>query len=163
MKNLQKLAIENIIDVQELAKKIWKTTYLDIISQAQIDYMLNEMYHQDKIKQQINENHFWFLIQSNQQDIGFTHFFIQNDGLFLSKIYILENFQGNGIGKEVLNYIVAKTKELNLNKIVLRVNKNNKKAITAYQKFGFKITKEDILILTNEYVMDDYIMEKSIK
>jgi len=71
----------------------------------------------------------------------------------------LESFQNLGIGKDVFSFIIEKTKTLGLSKIQLRVNKKNLKAINAYQKYGFIIVSEDVLHLSDNFVMDDFIME----
>lgn len=157
------LSFQDINTVQNLAKEIWSITYLSIISQQQIDFMLNEMYSETKIKENISQNHYWKLIYFNEKIVGFTHFYPKDSLMFLAKIYVLEEFQRKNIGKETMSLIQKIALELNLSKIQLRVNKNNQKAINAYLKNNFKIVNEDILHLTNEYVMDDYILEKIIE
>ncbi|MFY7810251.1 MAG: GNAT family N-acetyltransferase [Flavobacterium sp.] len=158
-KNLQ---IKDITIIQNLAHEIWNKSYLSIISQEQIDYMLNEMYSDDKIKENISKNHYWKIILFNEKPIGFTHFYPIDSIMFLSKIYILHEFQRKNIGKETIALIQKTSIELNLNKIQLRVNKKNNQAMNAYLKNNFKIVKEDILHLTDKYIMDDYIMELSL-
>ena len=159
---LQRLIVIEIPIVQELANKIWKTTYAGIISLQQIDFMLNMMYSEEKIEENLNEKHFWFLINFDDKNIGFTHFYQKEDGIFLSKLYVLASYQKLGIGKEVLHFIIDKSKELEVLKIQLRVNKENLKAINAYKKYGFIIKSEDVLQINEDYVMDDFIMELNI-
>lgn len=156
---LEELTINEIPVVQELADKIWKTTYPSIISLQQIEFMLNMMYSKEKIEENLIENHNWYLINFQEKNIGFTHFYQKEDSIFLSKLYVLETYQKSGIGKEVLYFIIDKAMELKVSKIQLRVNKENVKAINAYKKYGFIIANEDIFQLNEEYIMDDYIME----
>ena len=155
-KNIENKDIEII---QELAKKIWNTTYLSIITNKQIDFMLNEMYSEIKINENITQNHYWKLIYFNNKPVGFTHFYPNDSSMFLSKIYILNEYQRNNIGKETISLIQKITLELNLKKIQLRVNKKNQNAINAYLKHNFKIVKEDTLHINEDFVMDDYILE----
>jgi RimJ/RimL family protein N-acetyltransferase len=159
-KNIESKDIEII---QELAKKIWNTTYLSIISQKQIDYMLEEMYSEIKINENITQNHYWKLIFFDNKPVGFTHFYVNDSLMFLSKIYVLQEYQRNNIGKDTLSLIQKITLDLNLNKIQLRVNKYNQNAINAYLKHNFKIVKENILNISEEFVMDDYILECEIE
>jgi ribosomal protein S18 acetylase RimI-like enzyme len=156
---LKKILIEDIPEIQKLAEKIWKTTYPTIISLEQIDFMLTEMYSKEKIIENLNQNHNWISIIYNTEVVGFSHFYEKDNLIFLSKLYILESFQNLGIGKDVFSFIIEKTKSLGLSKIQLRVNKNNLKAINAYQKYGFIIVSEDVLHLSDSFVMDDFIME----
>jgi hypothetical protein len=57
---------------------------------------------------------------------------------------------------------VAKEAKNNDNTILtLNVNRYNQ-AQYFYKKIGFSITKEEVIAIGNDFVMDDYVMEKSI-
>jgi hypothetical protein len=51
---------------------------------------------------------------------------------------------------------------MNLQKIILNVNKSNVKGITAYTRFGFKIIESKVIDFGGGFVMDDYIMSYEI-
>lgn len=51
---------------------------------------------------------------------------------------VSKNYQGQGIGKKLLEYILNKTDK----NISLEVNTNNLIAISLYQKLGFEINKQ---------------------
>tara|TARA_B100000780_G_C20936877_1_gene373575 strand:- start:332 stop:763 length:432 start_codon:yes stop_codon:yes gene_type:complete len=79
---------------------------------------------------------------------------IQKKSLYLSRIAISEDFQGNGYSTEVLRYFEKEAKKNGHNLISLHVHFNNKKAISVYKKYGF-------FIENNQY--DYFIMLKEIK
>lgn len=68
---------------------------------------------------------------------------------FLSMIVVLEKYQGNGIGKEMLQYVIDDCKSYGMNRLYLKVNVENKKAITFYRNKGFTIEDKD----GNDYLM----------
>ena len=49
MISFKKATKVDIPQIQELAKKSWNSAYQNIISQDQIDYMLQQMYSEDVI------------------------------------------------------------------------------------------------------------------
>lgn len=58
--------------ISELAKLIWNQHYPEIISQQQIDYMLNLMYSKESLSEQmLTKGHLFFLIQSGTTNLGF--------------------------------------------------------------------------------------------
>ena len=73
--------------------------------------------------------------------IGYAHIdFDDNKNWF--GICILENYQGKGYGKKIMEYIFNHEKINNLNEIYLTVDKINIVAINLYLKFNFIIIDE---------------------
>jgi ribosomal protein S18 acetylase RimI-like enzyme len=76
----------------------------------------------------------------------------------IHKIYMLPEMQGKGFGKFMIDEIVRIAISNNQKGVFLNVNKYNKAKIF-YQKLGFVISKEEVIDIGNDYVMDDYVME----
>ena len=70
---------------------------------------------------------------------GIIKGFVSLYGDTLAAIFVSPNFQGKGIGKQ----LVAKSKKVR-NKLNLTVYKENKKSIEFYKKCGFKIVREQV-------------------
>lgn len=66
---------------------------------------------------------------------------------YIDTISVFEEFQGKGIAKEFFSFIEEKAKELGFEKVSLLVNLENLKALTLYEKIGFK--KNTILKVSN--------------
>ncbi|GGW38649.1 GNAT family N-acetyltransferase [Arenibacter certesii] len=58
--------------------------------------------------------------------------------LELERIYVLKEFQGNGIGGRILNWVIKKARFLNKKYLWLGVWEYNLKAINFYKQNGFK-------------------------
>lgn len=154
---------KNIHVIPQLAEKIWNVCYKDIISQEQIDYMLEMMYNQDKISEGIATGEKWEILKADNEPVGYIHYKIENDKVFLSKIYLLQDEKYKGLGQVMMNHVIEFALENKLNAIYLTVNKNNAKAIKFYEKNGFQIIKTETFDIGNGFVMDDFILEKEIK
>jgi ribosomal protein S18 acetylase RimI-like enzyme len=153
----------NLQKTQTLAREIWNDNYIGIITQEQVDYMLHLMYSPKKIKEDINNNYQWELVYKENTLVGYLSYVIKNDNrVFLSKIYLKNNFQGLGIGKKMIHRVSEYAKLNKCKAVYLTVNKNNIKGIRAYKGTGFKIIDEEITDIGKGYVMDDYIFEKNI-
>lgn len=88
-----------------------------------------------------------FVYEDNDDIRGFISV-INND--FIGALFVEKNYQGQGIGKSLIDY--AKNLYDNLS---LAVYKENEKALEFYKKMGFKIISENINEDTNcvEYIM----------
>ena len=73
---------------------------------------------------------------------------------FIGALFVDIDFQGNGIGKQLIDYAVSKYGELQL-----AVYKENKKSVEFYINRGFKIIEEQI---NDDSKHVEYIMEKSL-
>ena len=88
-----------------------------------------------------------FVYEDNDDIRGFISV-INND--FIGALFVEKNYQGQGIGKSLIDY--AKNLYDNLS---LAVYKENEKALEFYKKMEFKIISENINEDTNcvEYIM----------
>jgi len=163
MIKLKRLENTEISIVQNLAKEIWNEHYSKILSQAQIDFMLNLFYSEEKIQEELNhENITWNLIYLDEIPVGYISCKIESEEIHLSKIYIKSETRGKGLGKIMLNHAIELTKNLNKKSLYLNVNKYNTDSIKFYESQDFTIIEEGIFDIGNGYVMDDFIMKKTI-
>jgi diamine N-acetyltransferase len=150
--------------IRDIAYKTWPETYGPILGKTQLEYMLNKFYSVDCLQSNVANNQEFFIIEENTISLGFLG--IENKHnkekvTKIHKIYILPNNQGKGIGKLAIDFVADLAKNNNSEKLRLNVNKFNK-AIDFYRKIGFDIVDEVVIAIGNDYVMDDYVMEKKI-
>ena len=155
-----KIELNNVPDLAKLTSEIWHEYWTCILSEEQIDYMVDKFQSKTAITHQINnERYTYFYILHNKQKAGYIGLSDKQDYLFLSKLYIKKEFRHNGIGTEAFNFIKDYAVKNNFNKIQLTVNKYNENTINAYIKWGFKTIDSVVTDIGNNFVMDDYIME----
>ena len=155
---------EDIPLIRELTFRVWPQTYQSILSPAQIDYMLDMMYSVSSLQKQINEQGCNFIVvYENGNPVGFASYSEEEPKRWkLNKIYILQNQQGKGTGRFVIDYIIDKIKKQKATSLFLQVNKNNN-AKTFYERLGFTEVDFISLDIGNGYFMNDYIMEKDLR
>jgi ribosomal protein S18 acetylase RimI-like enzyme len=159
---LQKISAEEIPSVRKLAKEIWNEHYIKILSQAQIDYMLDLFYSKAKIKSELEEGIVWEILIENEKPIGYLVCKIESEKVYISKIYLKVETRGKGLGKILLNRAVEIAKENNKKSIYLNVNKLNSDSIAFYKRNGFQKIDEGVFEIGNGFVMDDFILELDI-
>jgi GNAT superfamily N-acetyltransferase len=156
---------EDAVHIQQisvLANIIWSQHYNPIIGSKQVDYMLNKFQSIPAITEQIQQGTEYYLIMHAEKPSGYFCIQPTEDAVFLSKLYVLFQNRGQGLGKMAMSFIENKTLGLGFTKISLTVNKYNYNSIKAYQKMGFKKIKSSVQDIGNNYIMDDYYLEKNI-
>ncbi len=80
----------------------------------------------------------------DHQVVGTGALIRHRDGtLELAKMAVTKKFQGRGIGKMLMQKIIARAQELGQSALYVQTNARLKAANHLYQKFGFKKTKEN--------------------
>lgn len=84
---------------------------------------------------------------------------MQGEKLFLSKLYLSDEFRGRGVGQLALGKVAAIARDRGAKSVYLTVNRGNLRAVRAYEKFGFVRTEEQVSDIGNGFVMDDFVYE----
>ena len=149
--------------IRELTFRIWPETYASILSQEQIDFMLEIMYSEKSLTKQMKEEGCYFIIvYDNKEPVGFASFSETAPQKWkLHKIYILTNQQRKGTGRFVIDYILHEIKKQGAESLQLQVNRYNK-AKDFYEKLGFRIIETADFDIGNGFFMNDFVMEKKI-
>jgi diamine N-acetyltransferase len=146
--------------LQRLAGQIWRAHYPGIISAAQIEYMLDRMYGAAVIATEMQSGTRWELIREGVEAVGFLAYSYDERAaqLKLHKLYVQVERHGQGLGRAGLARVMQVATALGAREISLFVNKNNQKAIRAYERAGFAIAESVINEFGAGFVMDDYRM-----
>lgn len=159
-----RLATEaDIPQLRELAARIWHACYPGIITVEQIEYMLDWMYSEEKIREELREGFTWELAEIEGEPIGFQSYHLDGQRRCkLNKLYLLPDHQGQGHSRTMLQHVCAAAREMEATEVWLQVNKKNTRAIAAYEKFGFHIAEEKSFDIGRGFVMDDCLMAKAV-
>jgi len=175
--------------IRSISERTWPSTYGHIISQEQIDFMLDWMYSDTSLEQQMNNGCSFYIAsikKENEQwcDVGFCSVGPEekekekeeeekeekdnsssektecSKAHKLNKLYVLPAAQGTGAGKALLNKAIEVAKAAGSSSLFLQVNKQND-AYTFYLKHGFVKEQEFKFDIGNGFFMDDYVMRLS--
>lgn len=148
--------------IADFAAPIWYQHYTPIIGQQQVAYMLDKFQSVDAIKDQTQQGYQYYLVQTENQLVGYFCIQIRSDdSLFISKFYLGAGSRGKGLGKKMLANIESIALQKNCKTIELSVNKENP-AYNIYLKLGFVCQKPIQFDIGNGYIMDDYWMVKKL-
>ena len=150
--------------VAELASIIWHECFIDIISEGQIDYMVEKFQsYKAMTKQIIEQDYSYFAVRENDELCGYIGVKPEKDDrFFLSKLYLRSDRRGRGIASLMLKKVFEEAKSSGKERVYLTVNKHNERAIAVYLRTGFEIVDKAVTDIGNGYVMDDYIMEYTL-
>ena len=146
----------------EFAAGIWREHFTKILGPEQVEYMLDLFQSSRAMQAQtVNDGYIYYRAYEDGEPCGYCAVCPHEDYLYLSKFYMKADFRRKGIGRKMMNFIINEAKNAGLPKIRLNVNKYNF-AIDVYKRLGFVTVADEVNDIGNGYVMDDYVMEKSI-
>lgn len=163
MINIRLATEDDLITVEQLAREIWPVAYEGIVAPEQLAYMLDLIYNNATLRDQMQHQHHTFLMADlDGQPVAFAAFSTIEPGVSkLHKIYVHQNTQGKGVGKQLIDYIISRLQSQSIHTLRLNVNRQNK-ARFFYEKLGFVVIKEEDIDIGNGYFMIDYVMEKKL-
>lgn len=149
--------------VRAIALATWPIAYKEILSPYQLAYMLDLMYSEVALAEQMTtKGHNFLLAEVEDAPIGlagFEHRYQGEPSTRLHKLYVLPKTQGHGAGGSLLNAVEAAAREAGDVQVELNVNRFNASR-TWYEHRGFHITHDEVIDIGQGYVMDDHVMVK---
>ena len=162
---IRQLTKEELTKVQSIAHRTWPSTFANILSPEQIDYMLNWMYDLKMLESQLEKGHTFLLAEEDEKELGFAGFelnYAEGPKAKLHKIYLLPEAQGKGAGKALILEVADRARKANQKSLLLNVNKYNQRAIDFYLRMDFQEIYKEVIDIGNGYVMDDVVMELNL-
>ncbi len=153
---------DHLQQIESLAQIIWREHYIPIIGSDQVEYMLDKYQTASAMEEQIEDGYGYFLVLNGEEAIGY--FSVKKEGkeLFLSKVYVLSLFRGQGHGHACFSYIEEYARQYGCERIRLTVNKFNSLAIMTYEGLGFNRVDSIVMDIGGGFVMDDYVYVKEV-
>ncbi|SJZ40562.1 Ribosomal protein S18 acetylase RimI [Pilibacter termitis] len=144
-----------------LIQEIWQDVFVSIIGQKQVDYMLIHYQGEKAIQEEMENGSVYYLIEHEGEYIGYFAYELEQEHLFISKLYLKNSMRGKGISSTCFAFFEKIAKENNKEKLFLHVNRGNHQAIDVYLHKGFKIVQE-VDTPFGDFVLNDYFMEKDV-
>lgn len=167
---IKECSLDDLIDYQKISCQTYYETFAGMNTQATMQAYLEEAFNLEKLRSEwLNEASFFYFIFYNEQLAGYMKLNeckAQTDikdplSLEVERIYVLNDFQGNGLGRQLMDKAVALAKAHKLNYLWLGVWEHNKKALSFYQRHNFyKIGSHDFIM--GDEIQTDYLMRKDL-
>ncbi|MFA9557671.1 N-acetyltransferase family protein [Evansella sp. AB-rgal1] len=153
---MYKIRLATLDDLSRIAKvhiDSWRTTYKGIVSQEFIDSLTSEWSEERQKSVITNQNKFIYVAEDiSGKIVGFASGGPErmNDQLYKGEIYaiyLLEEYQGKGIGRDLFIAVIKKLKRNGINSVIVLVLEDNISAINFYESLGGLKVKEGSLEL----------------
>ena len=159
------LSEEDIPELVQLARDIWYAHYPSIITVEQIEYMLDQRYRPEIIRNQLASGTAWWdklLLGGAMVAFASYEFSEHADAMKLDKLYVRYDLRGQGCGRLLMRHVEERARAHGRTRLYLQVNKNNASAINAYLRNGFAVTEAASFDIGRGFIMDDYVMSKAL-
>ena len=146
IKLIKKCTLQDLESLQKISIETFYQTFADVNTAENMKAYLENAYNEEKIYKELsNPNSSFFFVYVDERLAGYlklNEFPSQSDindidSLELERIYILKEFQGAGLGKDLLEHAISIAIEHGKKYIWLGVWEHNEKAKRFYQKNGF--------------------------
>lgn len=162
--NLVEAREADIPKIQQIAEDIWIPTFSRFFSGSELQQLFEGMYATEVLAETLKNSNYtlFFICDERNTEIGYCAVERKQDVLKLDKIYVAPAKQGEGFGRAVMKEIYKMADAQSLDRVELRVNRAHEKSISFYKKQGFKIVESLNFPAPNNYIYEDYIMQKHI-
>lgn len=155
---------EDMPRLAELASCVWHEYFPCILTEEQIDYMVEKFQSLPAMTDQVeNQGYEYYFLCDGGEPVGYMGIQPQEDKLFLSKLYLTKENRGKGYSSQAFSFLEEYSLKNGKKAIWLTVNKYNDHTIDVYRHRGFQTVRSQVSDIGNGYVMDDYVMEKEIR
>ena len=101
------------------------------------------------------------VVRDDERMVGYAMLVRSDDGVELSKIYVLPDSHGAGVSAELMAAAVDAARELGAESVWLGVNQRNKRAQRFYAKQGFTVSGTRTFRL-GAAIENDYVMVRPV-
>ena len=156
--------VDDIPLVQRLADEVWREHYPSILSGAQIDYMLARGYSREALLRFVTERDAGLALARIDGDaVGFAAWYRPEPAATkLDRLYVLPRHHGAGAGRALIEHVADAARGAGCERLTLNVNRDNAKAIRAYERCGFAIRERGDFPIGEGFVMEDFIMVRAL-
>jgi ribosomal protein S18 acetylase RimI-like enzyme len=152
--------------IAALARIVWQDAYPGIITQAQIDFMLEQRYNTRRLLAELAMPEVWWdkaTLDGELAAFASSLLSATPGEMKLDKIYVDPARQRLGLGGRLIAHVAQRARAQGCNTLILAVNKRNECAIAAYRKHGFVVREAVCVDIGNDFVMDDFIMARLLR
>lgn len=163
MNEIRLLVKKELSLVREIVYKTWPDTYGKILSEEQIEYMLEKFHNLPYLEKSMDNGHLYFILIHDNIPLGFLGIqpHAEPEALKIHKLYVLPESQGKRVGAQLIEKAEEEARKLGMKRIFLNVNRFNN-AVTFYEAMGMKVLKEEDVDIGNGYLMEDFVMGKEL-
>lgn len=147
--------------IAAMALAIARCCYVpQVLTEAEAEAFWRLAYRPDALRADMARGAVYEWIESGGRAIGFLAYRLDANPqrLWLSKLYVLPEHQGRGVGAWALARVKAAAARLGVREINLYVFRKNERAVRTYSRAGFVIARAEVTECEGGFRYDDYVM-----
>lgn len=158
-----KITSADLPELVKISRKTYFETFHLVNSAENMDLYLNSAFNEKQLASELKEKNSAFYFALYKTEIaGYLKINFDNaqtdvydhDAMELERIYVLKDFQGFKVGKELLEFTINIATDQKKKYLWLGVWEKNKKAIKFYTDFGFRVFGSHPFIMGNDKQTD---------
>ena len=138
-------------DIACLLRASWASTYGSLLTPDELSSVAQQWHHPDRLRDEVSNPRVRFLLARTDTDalVGVATVRLSDDGATLSvlRLYVLPNYQGQGIGSQLLNQALAAFSDAQ--RIELQVAEGNPSGLSFWMRRGFRACGQDQVRIGN--------------
>lgn len=169
--NVRKVGLEDLAELREIGIESYIPHYSHLWKPGGLEWYLDRCFGEEFLqKEVIDENVEYYIISADKLNIGILKLVLQKrvpdsnieNALYLEKIYFVKEWTGKGAGRELMNFVFERAKDLKRECVWLVAMDTADKAVRAYEAAGFTIhSREQIKFeLMKEEFRGTFVMIK---
>lgn len=167
---IKKCSIDDLPVLQDISRSTYQNTFASMNTEADMNAYLEDAFNTEKLKKELmNEDSFFCFVYEDDRLAGYLKLNeskAQTDindpsSLELERIYVLSGFQGNGVGRFLIDRAISMAREKNKTYIWLGVWEKNERALKFYKKSGFYPMGTHAFVMGTD-IQTDYLLRKDL-
>lgn len=159
---IEPVSANEIDTLAALANEIWHEFFPVILSEEQINYMVEKFQSAPAMREQLAAGYLYYFVRGDGELLGYIGIHPEEDLLFLSKLYLKKQARGHGFGRRMIDFVAQQARAMGKSGVYLTVNRSNAGSIAVYHATGFETVRTQDADIGNGFVMDDYVMQLSV-
>lgn len=168
--SLKQCRMEDIDELRTLSIQTFYETFAALNTPEDMEEYLNRAFDREKLRKEIaDRNSRFFFLYSSEKLAGYLKVneapaqtdINDADSMEIERIYVSSAFQGEGLGRYLMEQAIAMAVERKKKYVWLGVWEKNEKAIRFYQRNGFYQTGTHSFVMGDD-VQTDHIMRKDV-
>ncbi|HMB99737.1 MAG TPA: GNAT family N-acetyltransferase [Flavobacteriaceae bacterium] len=144
---LQDILIHDQAKLEKLVDRVYKPVYKHLWKNENYHWYINRFYSKENLEKELNEpeSEYYFVIYKSQ-DVGILRIdynrpligYKKESHVYLHRIYLGTEAQGQGIGKALFDWVEQRAKEKGKSSIWLKAMDTQEQALRFYAKLGYE-------------------------
>lgn len=160
---IKKVSTDELEELKKLSVNTFSDSFTEQNNEIQMKAYLEKAFNTDQLRSELsNPESFFYFVKEEDKILGYLKLNtktaqtdqVLDSSLEIERIYLVQEAQGKGIGKLLMDFSIAEAKRRNLLCLWLGVWEKNEKAIAFYKSYGFEVFADHPFKLGDESQKD---------